>query len=369
MNIVVLQENITAALAKTSKFLPSKTSVVSSVNNFLLSAKQGAIVLTATDLETTITVLIAGKIIEEGVIILPAKPSLSLFSLFPGEKITITTEKNNIRVAGSTSNVLLKTETAESYPTEETKGKQKNLVLENTVIKNIVGKTSFSVSSDQGRAALAGILLSISKTSLSAVSTDGFRLSVFNTPITSEWERELLLPAKAVHAFLETAEEEKTVEIHYFEESKKVSVSSKKSTITTRLVEGVFPEYKKIIPTGTQTELVVDRQEMIRAVKMSSVFARESANIVRLSVKDQTMSISANAAQTGENKTDVVVKKKGEDIKTAFNYRFLLDILNALDTEQVVFESNGPLQPGVFYGGKKQEYFHIIMPVRLQESE
>ena len=139
MNIVVLQENFTAALSKASRFLPTKTSV-SSINNFLLSAEKGEIILQTTDLETHYKTTIAGKVIEEGNILVPAKPALSLFSLFSGEKLTLKQEKNKLVIQGEKSRSSLLTEKAEGFPSfEEDNGSQK-LTLKKTKLEQIVAK-------------------------------------------------------------------------------------------------------------------------------------------------------------------------------------------------------------------------------------
>ena len=371
MYIVVLQENLSNALTQASVFLPSKTSTVSVVNNFFLQASKQQILIRATDLEATITTQIPGKIEEEGIVLLPAKTTQSLISLFSGEKLTIKTDKKGVVVKGEKSEAVLKTAPEEAFPYEEITGKSIFLKLSGVELKDIIKKIEFSVSSDVARAMLTGVLFSNSDTGLTIVTTDGFRLSMYQKKqVVTEWKEDIIVPVKAVRAFRSLLEDEKeSLELHFYPKEKKLSVSKKTESIVTRLIEGTFPDYRKIIPKSAQTTVEIDRVEFLKAVKLASIFARESANIIKLSIKGNDLIVSANAPQTGENKTALSVKKTGEDLDTAFNYRFLIDVLNASEEEEVVVESNGSLQPGVFHFGKKEEYFHIIMPVRLQDSK
>jgi len=371
MNIVVLQENLSNALTQGSKFLPSKTSAVSVVNNFFLQASKRQIILRATDLEATTTIQIPGKIEEEGTVLLPAKTTQSLVSLFSGEKLIIKTDKKGVVVKGEKSETILKTAPEEMFPYEETTGKSIFLKLTGEELKDIIRKIEFSVSSDVARAVLTGVLFSNSDAGLTIVTTDGFRLSVYQKKqVTTEWKEDIIVPVKAVRAFGSLLEEaQESLELRFYPEEKKLSASKKTESIVTRLIEGSFPDYHKIIPKSAQTTIEIDRLEFLKAVKLASIFARESANIIKMSIKGNDLTVSANAPQTGENKTALSVKKTGEDLDTAFNYRFLIDILNASEEETLMLESNGSLQPGVFHFGKKEEYFHIIMPVRLQDSK
>ncbi len=105
---------------------------------------------------------------------------------------------------------------------------------------------------------------------------------------------------------------------------------------------------------------------MLNAVKIAAIFARESANIVKIKISKKNLTLSANAPQVGENSTSFDVEQEGEDVEVAFNYRFLLDFLNAIEDERIIFETNGALNPGVFKPEKDPGFLHVIMPVRVQ---
>ena len=122
-----------------------------------------------------------------------------------------------------------------------------------------------------------------------------------------------------------------------------------------------------MIPEKTRTKVTIEKEILLRAARMASIFARESANIVKFEIRNSKLEISANAAQVGSNVSEIEVKIEGEENKIAFNSRYLLDFLNSVDVEQITFEMASPLSPGVFKLIGDDSFLHIIMPVRVQE--
>ncbi len=134
--------------------------------------------------------------------------------------------------------------------------------------------------------------------------------------------------------------------------------------MVSRLIEGKFPDFEKIIPKKGETKVRWDREEFARAVKTASIFARDSANMVKIKIDKKECLVSANADQVGENTSRLSGRIEGKTNETAFNYKYLTDFLNSLEGEEVFFEMRGPLSPGVFKGARG--FLHIIMPVRVQ---
>ena len=139
-----------------------------------------------------------------------------------------------------------------------------------------------------------------------------------------------------------------------------------------RLIEAEFPNYEKIIPSDFSTRVVTDREEFQKAVKTCSVFAREAANIVKLSLEKGSSSkagkivVSASAPSLGETSIDVEAVIEGEENEIAFNARYLLEFLGSVNPEKIIFEMTGPLTPGVFKLDDDKDFLHIIMPIRVQ---
>jgi len=138
--------------------------------------------------------------------------------------------------------------------------------------------------------------------------------------------------------------------------------------LISRILEGNFPEVEKIIPTEFGTEVMVDKEDLIRGVKAVSIFARDNSNIVKLRISEDKLIIEAQAASSGESADEVEIKKKGDDVVIAFNYRYLLDYINSVEEERIKIKLNGSLSPGVFVeevDGKEGDRIHLVMPVRI----
>ena len=301
MNIVVLQENLLKFASLAGRGLPSKTTQLPILNNFLLSAKNGEIQLTASDLENTITVLIPGKIEKEGNVLLPAKTLLATLPSFAGEKITILHKDQKATIKGKRSEVELNTE-----------------------------KTELK--------------------SESAVSR-------------------MIVPGRVFSDLAHIAKDKENVSLLLFEDGARIGFSAPSVRYMVRLLEGKFPDYQKIIPQKGSTKITASRDELYGAVKLASVFARETSNIVKMKTDKESILVSANSPQTGHNTSIVAAAIEGDGLESAFNFRFLLDLLNASTEDEVCIEVGGALSPGVFTFPKDPSFLHIIMPVRLQEAQ
>lgn len=368
MNITILQENITSALTTASKFLPSKTTTLPVINNFLLSASKTGITVTASDLETTIEVSIPGKVDVEGDVLLPGKTTPSLLSSFSGEKVVIQQKDRSVVISGASSTVSLQTESVGDFPRVVVDDDVKRIRVQSSFLEDVFQKVSIASSTDQARAVLTGVLLDVMPDSMSIVATDGFRLALLNYERKFLSEK-ILLPVKVVRALasMVKGDDNETVDIVVKGDGQIMFLMNNVKLIT-RVIDGAYPDYRRIIPTTYTTKVVMGRDDFLRAVKFGAVLAKESSNIIRVKVEGNTVVVSANAPQTGKNETSIPVKVEGDPIDVAFNYRFLIDFLNAGSSDEVSFETNGSLSPGVFRFAGDTSFLYVVMPVRLQEE-
>lgn len=371
MKLVVLQENLFRSLSIASYALPLKAEALSILNNFFIKTKDGKIQITTSNLETTIKTALSGKVIEEGQVFVPAKILLSILPSLTGEKLTIETEKTLFKIKGTTTTSSLKTEKKEDFPLLSEGGEKEEAELSKKLIEEIKQQVCFAASGDESRTVLTGVLFKVQEQGLNVVATDGFRLSL----LTREKEKtlpvgDLILPARTINSLVQIIkeDEEGKVKASFYKDKTQVSFSVSQTKLFTRTIEGKFPDYEKIIPKDYKTRLSVDREEFIRKTKLASVFARETANTVKLKIEKNKLFVLANSPQTGESKGSLEAETKGEETEIAFNFRFLLDFLNSTDAGRVIIETAGSLNPGVFRFEERPDFLHIIMPVRLQES-
>lgn len=227
----------------------------------------------------------------------------------------------------------------------------------------------FSASTDTVRPALSGILMKSEGEGFLFVGTDGYRLSLkHHAGATggSLSEQELLVPARVLREVLSLKEIDEDISLYVAKNSNQVIFEQKDFLLIGRLIQGDFPKYEKIIPTDHGSQLSFDREELLKAVKICSIFAREAANIVKLTLQKDKVIVSSQTQSLGENTVDVEATLVGEENEIAFNAKYLVDALSNIDKETLVFEMAGPLNPGVFKIKDDTTFLHLIMPIRVQ---
>lgn len=373
MKLQVLSQHLQKKLTFASHAVSAK-SQLPILLNFLLVVKDGALTINATDLEIGIIINIPANIEEEGEITVPAKLFLELVNSVTAEKIQLETKEKSLYVqSGKTSSIFQTIEAVEFPKLMEQKG-SKQAVFEKNVIEKEFGKVIFAASIDAGRPALSGVLLKTADPSkqqgMLLVATDGYRLSMKNITTDKKtpaaMEKAIIIPSRIMRELLSAKEEGSTVELYISPENNQVLFSQDDMMLVGRLIEAEFPNYQKIIPSEFATQVVFDKEEMLKAVKVSAIFAREAANIVKFTIQKNKIVVSANSPSVGQNTVEVEAKVSGEENEIAFNVRYLLDLFSNVEDETMVFEMTGPLNPGVFKIQNDTSFLHIIMPIRVQ---
>jgi DNA polymerase-3 subunit beta len=371
MKISVLQENLVLGLLRVSHCVSTKPQLPI-LGNVLLKTEKGRLRLSATNLEIGINTWVGVRIEKEGAITVPARVLTDFVSSLSAGKMGIETEGAVLKISSASFEARFNGTGVEEFPSLTIEGVERIKGLSEEAFLKIVDRVCFAAAIDEGRPVLTGVLLTQEGEKISAVATDGYRLSLVTLKGGGEKEgarRELVVPARTlfeVSRIIRGEEGEERGEIGMFLAEKNNQLVFRKGDVevVSRLIEGRFPEFEKIIPREGETKVVWDKEELSRAIKTASIFARDSANIVRIKIGKKECVISANAEQVGENTSRVSGKVEGKEVEAAFNYKYLLDFMNSFEGEEVFFETGGALSPGVFKGG--EDYLHIIMPVRAQ---
>ena len=336
---------------------------------FLLKAHKGKLFISATDLEIGISSSIAANVEEEGETTVPAKTFFDLIGNIAEEKISLETKGQNLELVGKKIRMTFQTMSAEEFPKlYEDKGEEIATLKKDTLIKEF-NRVVFAASQDSGRPALSGVLVKKEKGGFLIVATDGYRLSLKNNVLIKTKEAgeldQLLLSARVIRELISIKQDE-DITLSVSGKNNQVIFTQGETVLVGRLIEAEYPNYEKIIPSGFDTKAEFDKAEMLKAVKICSVFARETANIVKLSVRKDKIVVSANSPSVGEDTVEVEAKVTGEENEIAFNGRYLLDLFSNLDDESMVFEMSGPLSAGVFKAPGDESFLHLIMPIRVQ---
>ncbi len=364
--VVVLSNNLKNGISFAHHAISSRNQLPILLN-FLFVAKDGALYVSATDLEIGIKVKIPAKVEGEGEVSVSAKTFLDLISNIDEEKVGLGVKENALVLHGDKFKTSFPTLPASDFPKlYEAKG-IKQAEFKKEELDNQISKIVFAAATDIGRPALSGVLMRKTKTGgLNLVATDGYRLSLTQNLSIKTGEVDLLIPARVIKEVIGLKQESQTIDLYTSSESNQVLFECGDIVIVGRLIEAEYPNYQKIIPDDFSSQVFFDKNEAQSAVKACSVFAREAANIVKMRIEKNKIVFSASASSVGENEVEVDAKTTGEENEIAFNARYLLEFFSSIGEEQIVFEMTGPLNPGVFKLEKDKSYLHLIMPIRVQ---
>ena len=226
----------------------------------------------------------------------------------------------------------------------------------------------FAAATDEARPILTGVLTRLSGDKLTLAAADNYRIAVRGLPILDPVEdTSLVVPARSYAELMRVlTDTDDPVDIMLASSKSQVLFHVEGTDIVSRLIDGQFPNYQQVLPTSHSTRAVVDRDELLKAVRISALIASSAANVVRMRVGDEgsgTITIAA-AADVGEAQTEVEAAVEGDAVQIAFNARYLQEALQNLDQDQLALEFSGPLSPGVLKPTDDEDYVHVIMPVR-----
>ena len=367
MKVSFLCENVDKKINLVNHSVSSKPQLPILLN-FLLKTEKGKFKISGTDLEIGIEVEVPASIEEEGSITVPAKLFYEIISGIGSGKVNLHTEGETLHLKTSKIKTSFQTIKAEEFPKlYDEKGDVIGKFKKEDIEKNIPGVV-FASSQDTGRPALSGVLLGKEKNNnFFMVATDGYRLSIRKKGEEKEDGKNYLIPSRIIRELVLLKEKEDFM-VYISDKSSQVILEQEGILIAGRLIEAEFPNYQKIIPEDFSSKITGDKEEMLSAVKTCSIFARESANIVKFSLEKKKLVISSDAPSIGETTVDVEGVLEGEENEIAFNSRYVLDFLTNTSGERVILEMTGPLNPGAFKIEGDKDYLHIIMPIRVQEA-
>lgn len=370
MKLQVLQENIERAVNITCRFSSTRAQLPI-LGNILLSARKNKLFISSTNLEISASVQIGAKIEKEGETSVPAKLIMDVVSNLPKETIELNSEKEHLKIStsGFSSNVLGIDPT--DFPKIPNSLDDKNsFAFERTQFAESLGKVLFATSVDETRPVLTGVLFILDSGKLTLVATDGFRLS--KKQLTLERlkakEKSIVIPKGVLGEVGRGVFNVDNIFLELNDKEKQVLFGLGDSIISSRLIEGEYPDFEKIIPKETSINIAVDKEEFLRAVKLASVFARESANVVKIKTLKDSIKVTAESGQAGSQDTKVdakVEKKSNEDFEISFNYRYLEDFIQSVKGEEISIGFNTPSSAGVFKDTLDPDYLHLIMPVKI----
>lgn len=341
------------------------------LDNILLSVegkKQGApaaLKIAATNLEIGVIRSINVEVFEEGNITVPAKTLIELISGLGQSKVTIATEGENLVLESNKFKASINCISATEFPaiplsTKDGVELSKEIVLSSSQIL-------FAAAVDEGRPVLTGVLTDVSGGKVDFVATDGFRLAHRRVELQGkEIQFKSLIPRRTFEEVLRIISETEVdkIELAASSDQNQVVFNLGKTLLSSRLIEGQFPSWEKIIPTEIVTRVMVDKEEFLKAVKLAAVFAKSETNIVVLTLEKSRLKIESSAKELGSQQNEIEANVEGDSLQVAFNSKFLLDAVTNSPSLQIMIEFSGPLSAVLIKPVGVEGLEYIVMPVR-----
>jgi DNA polymerase-3 subunit beta len=368
MKFAVNSTELQRVLAKLGGVIPSK-STMPILENILCELAGSALTLTATDLaiSLTLTLKVDGK--EDGRIAIPARRLMDTMRSLPDTNASfmIDTATNKIRIQTETGQYQLTGEPAKEYPQIITFKEEEKFALDAAVLKRLIHRTVFAVSSDELRPAMMGVLFQGTGEDLRTVSTDGHRLvRMILKAKGSSLKKSIIVPAKALQVVLKSLEEG---EITIGVTQTHVKFSFDDSVLVSRLIDETYPNYESVIPGENSKVMRVKRDDLVGSIRRVALYASQTTHQVRFQIDKDVLQISAQDIDFGgEARETIPCVYKAEALEIGFNSQYLVDILTHLEESEVLMKFSTPTRAGIVAPAEEsaqEEVIMLVMPVRL----
>ncbi len=368
MKVSATKENLAYGVQTVQRAVSAKNPLPV-LSGILLKIINGRLVFTATDLEMGIECGVPVSVIEDGGVVLPARYFSEIVRRLPDVKITIEVDKENnstsIKYGQSEFNLLGLS--AEDFPILPEIDSDSIFNIKQELFKNMIKQVGFAISTDDNRPIFTGILMEIENENIKLVATDTHRLA-YREGVVEKNEPDLIksviIPGKTLNELnrIMTGESE---ELKIAFGQNQVVFEMPGVRLISRLIEGQFPNYKQVIPQGCKTKVKVKTKELLEATERASLLAKEGANVIKLNISEGTMFINSNSPEIGKIEEQIPVEIEGEEAQIAFNSKYLLDVLKAIDADEILLELTGSLSPGIIKPAEGEKYIYLILPIRI----
>ena len=369
MKLSTASADLLAQLQSVSR-VASTRSAVQALSGVQVAATSAGVELRATDMEIALRVPLTAEVEREGTVVLPARLLLDVARSLPknADRVTLElrAEQQDVEVVAGSARFHLRTLRAEDFPPLPETGGDTVVDVPAHAFVETIEMVSKSASRDETRPILTGILVSASGSELRMVATDSYRLSVKETrlevPLDPGFEANV--PARALDELRSVVSNTGADVIRIGVRSNQVVFEVGGAVLSSRLIDGQFPNYRQLIPDGYEHQLRISGEELGDVVKRISLMAQKNAPL-RLAFEDGQLTVSAQTPDVGEASEPLPVPFAGEAFEIGFNPEFLRDGLDSVGTEDLILKLISPLRPGLIEGADESGFLYLIMPIRL----
>lgn len=346
----------------------SSRSTLQILNGILLVAKNGKLTITGTDLRLSIETSIDCDILQEGSIVVNSRIFGDIVRKLPDSLVTIEVENNNIKILCDKSEFNITGNPGDEYPDLPIIIEKDTFQIPMDIFGNTIRQIVFATSQDETRPSLTGALLEIKDNTINFVALDGYRLAFKSFKTQSTIEDKMIIPASTLielNKILEDTEDDVSITMS----KGYVIFKIETTTIYSKLLEGQFFNYSDIIRDEHKTTTIVDKREFQNALERASLLSKEDrANLVRLNIEDRKISINSNT-EIGSAYEQVDSLQEGEGLKIAFNSKYILEGIRAIDSDRIKLSFMGSINPCIIEPIDDNNYIYLVLPVRLAQEE
>ncbi len=365
MEITVTQENLNRALSTVGRVASTKTQLPI-LSNILLRTDKNRLLVAATNLEIASTQYIGAKITKPGAITIPAKLMTEFISSLPKESIELKVINENLHIKCDNYTSIINGYIADEFPELPTINELSSIQYSIKIddFKNAVLQTIINTSNDSTRPVLTGVYWNSFDGQLYLAATDGYRLSE-RLLVKTKSDVSAIIPTQTLSEVIRNITDESD-EIDILFDDTQVRFRINDAEIISRLIDGNFPNYRQLVPTSSETSVIINKNDFIRITKIAGLFARESGGSVTLTADKESskLSVQSIASQSGQNNSDADAKVTSDGHIT-LNSRYLSEALSVIDGDEVEFSFSGKIAPCIIKSTKPNtNYYHIIMPLK-----
>jgi len=373
MKAIVNQQQLAHGLSIVSRAV-SPRSTLPVLANVLVATDEGRLRLSATNLELGITCWIGAQVMEEGAITVPSRTLVDLVNTLPNEPVSmaLNTRNQTLTVRCGYSNTDIRGIDAQEFPPIPVPDLAEGVALNVADFKEMIQQVVFSVSTDEARPVLQGVLMTISGSEVTLAATDGFRISVRKAPLSNPVRPvTAIIPGRALSELARIASDgDETLTMVVPQGRGQVIFHLKDAELVSQLIEGNFPPYQAIVPKSFKTHTILSTSQLLKACKQAEIIAREGNNVIRVNIVPKgdapgEVELSAQTEETGSSDVKVDATIDGPQLVIAFNVRYLREVLDVVRSPNVAIETNANNTPAMVHPVGDDGFQHVIMPMHL----
>ena len=370
MKATVSSTALSSALGLVARAV-SPRSTLPVLANVLLETTDDGLRVTATNLDLAIAVSVPATVLDDGRTTVPARLLTEYVASLGEGPCTMELEPATqiLRLSCGVHRANLHGIDAMEFPPLPQRSAATLVEVDAPALQGAIAQTVMAASADEASPVLTGTLMQIEGSRLTLAATDRHRLAVKTLELQTQEETppiSVIVPARHLNEVARAVNPSRpTVGITFSEGRNQVFFTLKDVEISSRLIEGTYPNYAQVIPASTATTVSLSTAALLREARTAAVLARDAANPVRLQIGEGTLTLRAQTAEVGDDEAPLTATVQGDEVQIAFNARYMLDALSVLDSDEVQLSFNGALHPGVIRPVGRDDYLCIIMPVRV----